>query len=97
MTHFVVMTLTPSYLDVVLSAGHALSTKLDVDGVGSHHLGGEQDAECSVRILHDVNIDVVAAGAADATGDLTITGLGGVHTNYSLLVDRNSCVLQTIC
>lgn len=86
-----------SYLDVVLSTGHALSTKLDVDGVGSHHLGGEQDAECSVRILHDVNIDVVAAGAADATGDLTITGLGGVHTNYSLLVDRDSCVLQTIC
>lgn len=91
------MTLTPSYLDVVLSAGHALSTKLDVDGVGSHHLGREQDAECSVRILHNVDIDVVAAGAADATGDLTITGLGGVHTNHSLLVDRDSCVLQTIC
>lgn len=97
LTHLVGMTLTPSYLDIVLSARHALSTKLDVDGVGSHHLGRKQDAERSVWILHDVDIDVVTAGAADATGDLTITGLGGIHTNHGLLVHRDSCVLQTIC
>lgn len=86
-----------SYLDVVFSARHALSTKLDVDCVGSHHLWCEQQTEGSVGVLHDVDIDVVPAGTTDAAGDLALTGLGGVDANNGLFVDWYCGVFQTFC
>lgn len=86
-----------SYLDVVFSTRHALSTKLDVDRVGSHHLWREQQTEGSVGVLHDVDIDVVPAGTTDAAGDLALTGLGGVDANNGLFVDGYCGVFQTFC
>ena len=78
-----------TYLYNVVTLWNTLSTKLDADAVISGERWREHDAECSVNILHDINVNLGTLWAADATCDLTSSGLRGVDCDDGFLFNRD--------
>ena len=72
-----------------LSVGYGLTAKLDVEGVGARYARGVHETDRTVPVVDDVDVDIRVAVAADAAGDVTLTGLGCVHLDDALLVHRD--------
>lgn len=67
-----------------------LSTEFDVQRVCAGHSRRVQDADSTIGVVDDVNINVAATGAADVARDVTVAGVGSVDVDDAFLTDWNS-------
>ena len=76
-----------TYLYNIVSRWDTLSTKLDADTVVTRERGSEQDTECSVDVLNNVDIEFGTLWATYSACDFTCASLGGIDWDDRLLVN----------
>ena len=81
---------THTYLLCELAFGYRYTTKLDVERVGAGYTRRVHQADRSISVVNNVDVDVTSNVAADTTGDITLPSLGGVDGDDALLTHRNS-------
>lgn len=63
-----------------------LTAKLDVEGVSPGYTWSVHEADSSVTIIHDVNVDIRVTVAADAACNVTLACLSSVHLDHTFLI-----------
>jgi len=70
---------------------HWLTTKLDVECVRARKTWSVQDADSSVTIVNDVDVNITSACTANVTRHVTVASVGCVYVDNALLANRYCC------
>ena len=82
-----------TYLDTIFSIWNEVPAKFDIDVVVAFNAGRKYDAECSVAIFDDVNVDLGTGGALDTTGNTAGSRHRGVNCDNCFFVDLDSSLI----
>lgn len=75
-----------------VSIWNRFSAKFDLQSIISRLGGSVNDADSSISVVEDVDVDVVVWNASDATGDAALACFGGIQVDHALFSDRNDVV-----
>lgn len=76
-----------TYCDDEISARNILTTEFDFDDVIAGVVRRVEDVECSIFVVDDIDIQIVAHRRANSTGDGTRTGLVRIDGNRVFFSD----------
>ena len=82
-----------TYLDTIFSIWNEVPAKFDIDVVVAFNAGRKYDAEGSVAIFDNVNVDLGTRGALDTTGNTAGSRHRGVDCDYCFFVDLDSSLI----